>query len=165
MAKGSLFTLIEAIVVVFGGTFLILGLWPPGNMGFQIIGIVASFIGLGLTILITAGAEGEEDVDDITLVNARLNYAPMTIATALAVYTDSMPLMLGLAAYVCFKAAETFVRVQQFNSIKRNYKPIETFECLMEEREEKLPTGSVLGGLLSVPIRKYLKVLWILFNT
>jgi len=102
LAKSNLFVLIEAIIVVAAGFLLITGLIPPGNLGFQIGGLVASLIGFALTILITAGSEGEDDVDDITLVNSLLY--PLIVGDILTIgswfdtdpVTQSLILDLGL---------------------------------------------------------------------
>lgn len=90
MAKPSLFILIETAVVFIGGALLIFGLLSY-NIGIQIWGIILSFIGFALTILITAGAEGEDDVDDITFVNALLY--PLIVADVFAIgsWFDAIP--------------------------------------------------------------------------
>ena len=91
MAAKNRFLMLETIIVIVSGFLLIWGLWPPGIIGAQIAAIVISLFGLALTVLITTGAEGEEDVEDITLINGLLY--PLIVGDVLAMgsWFDTIP--------------------------------------------------------------------------
>ncbi len=92
MGKSSIYMMFEICLVVASYILLFIGLIKPSDFFLlQIIGILTSVGGLALTILITIGAEGESDVDDITFVNALLY--PLLVADILAIgsWLDALP--------------------------------------------------------------------------
>ena len=96
MAKKNLFVLLEGLIIVISGYSLIMGLWQPGNLGLQLAGIITSFVGLAISVFVTWLTSGEEEVDDVSLLNSLIY--PLIVGDALTIgsWFDAEPIVQSI---------------------------------------------------------------------